>query len=721
MEEERPASSSKAGGGGGGGEGALVRFQPLSSAVEVSFWQEVGRRKLELWRLSEAAVPLVGSYATGGGKDVTLPSRLVLGRDAFQPPQEAQPVKDKEEEEEEGHHPWKGSAGHLLQFKAPGSLHNTNTIETFKKLDKNALFRTAAIQIWEDIKSGAAVKDPSLLCRFLLVTFCDLKKYNYYYWFAFPALCFPQSAGQPLLASPAVALSQVFTFPQLEELQKGVHDLQQQGNNGLCNQSAFLVKRTKEGSVQVGALSQWHAFWEGVEEEQRMVAFADACSLPTNPGWHLRNLLLLLAYQFNVQNIQILCYREEPGKQHVSHSLLLSVQLGKLDEQIRSSEDLPGAAVGWEKDKKGKLAPRHIWLGASMDPARLASTAVDLNLQLMRWRVLPSLDLSKIAGTKCLLLGAGTLGCNVARALMGWGVRNITFVDNGKVSYSNPVRQSLFTFEDCKDGGKPKALTAAARLKDIFPDMNAQGHSLSIPMPGHPIPKEEEERVRGDCELLSNLIESHDAVFLLTDSRESRWLPSVIAAAKHKLVINAALGFDTFLVMRHGVPSPDDDTQELGCYFCNDVVAPQDSLTDRTLDQQCTVTRPGVSFMAATMAVELLVSLLHHPLGGRAAAESAKDISEKTECALGLLPHQIRGFLSHFSQLLIVGHAYDKCTACSSKVLKEYKEHGFEFLLKAFNKPSYLEDITGLTEMKDSAANLSIEWDFDDEDDEDSL
>ena len=49
---------------------------------------------------------------------------------------------------------------------------------------------------------------------------------------------------------------------------------------------------------------------------------------------------------------------------------------------------------------------------------RLADQAVDLNLKLMRWRILPALDLEKIARTRCLLLGAGTLGCYVARTLM---------------------------------------------------------------------------------------------------------------------------------------------------------------------------------------------------------------------------------------------------------------------------------------------------------------
>lgn len=52
---------------------------------------------------------------------------------------------------------------------------------------------------------------------------------------------------------------------------------------------------------------------------------------------------------------------------------------------------------------------------------RLAENAVDLNLKLMKWRVVADIDLEKVKQTKCLLLGSGTLGCSVARCLLvGW-------------------------------------------------------------------------------------------------------------------------------------------------------------------------------------------------------------------------------------------------------------------------------------------------------------
>ncbi|XP_060984841.1 ubiquitin-like modifier-activating enzyme ATG7 isoform X7 [Dama dama] len=625
------------------GEPSLSRLQfaPFSSALDVGFWHELTQKKLNEYRLDEAPKDIKGYYYNGDSAG--LPARLTLEFSAFD----------------------MSAPTPARCCPAVGTLYNTNTLEAFKAADKKLLLEEAANEIWESIKSGAALDNPVLLNKFLLLTFADLKKYHFYYWFCSPALCLPESI--PLIQGP-VGLDQWFLPKQIQALEHAYDDLCQ--TEGVPALPYFLIKYD-ETTVLVSSLKHYSDFFPG-QRAKITIGVYDPCNLAQYPGWPLRNFLVLAAHRWSgsFQSVEVVCFRDRTlqGVRDVAHSIVFEVKL----PEMAFSPDCP-KAVGWEKNQKGGMGPRMVNLSECMDPKRLAESSVDLNLKLMCWRLVPTLDLDKVVSAKCLLLGAGTLGCNVARTLM-----------------------------------------------------NARGFNMSIPMPGHPVNFSSVtlEQARRDVDQLEQLIDDHDVVFLLMDTRESRWLPAVIAASKRKLVINAALGFDTFVVMRHGLKKPRHQGAgdlcpsypvasadllgsslfanipgyKLGCYFCNDVVAPGDSTRDRTLDQQCTVSRPGLAMIAGALAVELMVSVLQHPEGGYAIASSSDDRMNEPPTSLGLVPHQIRGFLSRFDNVLPVSLAFDKCTACSSKVLDQYEREGFNFLAKVFNSShSFLEDLTGLT------------------------
>lgn len=687
-----------------------LQFAPFSSALDAGFWHELTQRKLNDYRLDESPKNISGHYYNGDPSG--LPARLTLEFSAF---------------DVDGQTP-----AHCCP--AFGTLYNTNTLESFKACDKKALIEKAAKEIWEAIWSGNAVENPSVLNTFLLLTFADLKKYHFYYWFCFPALCFHD--GIPVIKQP-VSLGEKFTSSQIQALLEAYDGLcQKQGTSAM---PYFLIKY-EEKSVVLSPFQTWDDFFKG--QTKVTVGVYDPCTLQQHPGWPLRNLLVLIACKWGglLESLEVICFRDRTmqGQRETKHSIMFDIKLPHMTLESGCPK-----CVGWEKNSKGSMGPRMVNLSQCMDPKRLAESSVDLNLKLMRWRLVPSLDLEKVVSAKCLLLGAGTLGCNVARTLMGWGVRHITFVDNAKISYSNPVRQPLFEFEDCLNGGKSKALAAADKLRKIFPGVNSEGCTLSIPMPGHPVnfSSVTMEHAQKDAEQLEKLISSHDVIFLLMDTRESRWLPTVIAASQRKLVINAALGFDTFVVMRHGLKKPKDQESgescctstasssttsgsslfsnipgyKLGCYFCNDVVAPGNSTKDRTLDQQCTVSRPGLAMIAGALAVELMISMLQHPDGGYAVASSSDDRMNEPPTSLGLVPHQIRGFLSRFDNVLPASLAFDKCTACSPTILERYEQEGFQFLEKVFNSShSFLEDLTGLTLLHQETQAAEI-WDMSDE------
>jgi ubiquitin-like modifier-activating enzyme ATG7 len=238
--------------------------------------------------------------------------------------------------------------------------------------------------------------------------------------------------------------------------------------------------------------------------------------------------------------------------------------------------------------------------------------------------------------------------------LMAWGVEKLTFVDAGKVATSNPARQPLYEWAD---RGRPKAEAAAAALRRIAPHVQAEGHVLHIPMPGHPAAYSEQV-----CEAFDSLVRDHEIVLLGTDSREGRWLPTLCAAAHGKRLLNAAIGFDSFLVQRCNFDEP---AARLGCYFCSDVVGVGDSSRDRAMDEQCTVTRPGVAALASSLACELLAQW-----------------TLSSDTSIDSLPHAIRGFLGRWNLIQVSQPALPECVACGPAVLKVCSYSHFAVVLR---------------------------------------
>ena len=711
-------------------------FAPFGVRCDVAFFARLQHQKLHKYHLDTSNRRITATVATSNAAsiDTSAPAMtpiMSLTADSF-------PADDADDSRES---PATAAAPHESIYY--GSLHNTNTISDFQSLPYAQLLHAAGQSIAASILDGSALEHPdACLNRLMLLTFADLKSYVVHYWAAVPALIDEHLSMQV----NCKADDQLTTQQQRSFALAYLQFVQQHAN------TSFFMCRTKStqaSSFELLTLSEFASLHSpSTPDISSTLCFFDSVSHGSSFSWCLRNALTLLAHsRLAMRRVRVLCLRdvaallrcnaERSGKTLFNHRIV-DVRLAvtqPLNADVR--------CVGFERNQFGKLAPRTINLSLLMNDTHLAESSVQLNLQLMRWRQLPDLQLDRLSKQKCLLLGAGTLGCNVARLLMAWGVRCITFVDSGSVSYSNPVRQSLYTHADCvsqqsNQSVQGKAHTAAQALKDVYPLMHATGHRIIIGMPGHAAAGVEEDAVmRQSVQRLSELIDEHDATFLLTDSRESRWLPTLLCATMDRPCMNAALGFESFLVMRHGQPvdaddeksndSHSDDKQSapIGCYFCSDVVAPANSQLSRTLDQQCTVSRPGLSYIASALLVELYVSMLHHPLGHRASSSLADEAT-----LLGPLPHQLRGNQGGMAVRQLTGQRFKHCTACSQAIMQAYKLDGIEFVMRVLNgsaNNSVLEDMSGLTKMKQETelqmklmqATMSIETDDEAEADDD--
>ncbi|KRX07613.1 Molybdenum cofactor biosynthesis, MoeB [Pseudocohnilembus persalinus] len=687
----------------------FLNFTPL---IHIGFWSLLGKKKIEEWKLDEQKQVVIAKYKNGNLKDKK--SILVFDNYSFDLDQE-------------------------LNFTGPleilqkCEILNFNTEQDFKNSDIKELAQQQVKFTLKKIDDYLTGKSENLAQnQFLLVTFADLKKYIYQYRVISSTLKIDD-----IKVTKQIQLKQLGETFQIENFDKNLKAYVDNKENK--NFYPQFVYNSKLGEIQ--------SIKQGID-----ILIEDKSEN--------QNLYFVIFDPFNQQSannsviqnfLAVFLRHNELNKEKqidISQLNLIALKDPLLHNNPKGTEfkysfyyqlDLSQATIAYEDKEKGLLqhsatkdieTVKEINLKDQMDEIALARDAIDLNVKLMKWRMIPNLDFELLKNTKVLLVGAGTLGCQLSRNLIGWGVQNITFLDNGKVSYSNPVRQSLYEFEDTINGGKPKAITAAQKLIKIFPEIKAKGVELQIPMPGHFLVNEEQEKeALKNVDILEQLVQEHDAMFLMTDSRESRWLPTILANKYNKICITVGLGFDSFVIVRHGISSEiqlqreqeealkqskkENQKEEkkeneqqisekkeekksiisdrLACYFCNDIAVPGNSMRDRTLDQQCTVTRPGLSFVSSAYASELLVSLLSHPL--KIDCPAGEDREQLQQTDLGIVPQHIRGNMSDFETQVYYGKAFNNCIACSDFILQEYNKNRDEFLLRVINDSQFLHQV----------------------------
>jgi ubiquitin-like modifier-activating enzyme ATG7 len=639
-------------------ESSVLKFVSPKASFEHSFWLTLYRLKLEEYKLDVNEVDIVTRYNNIPNNKDTI---LTFDCDSFNTNND-------------------NHANHERFIKTKMFIYDN--LQSFKDntINQNNIITPI---LWSHLFNTDVFDDHTSINLCALSVYVDLKKYKFYYWFSFPVFQIPYK----------IYLENYYKISNLLQQQEDQDIIRDQIRGIWIDYSDINIFVMKELIVYPFTSKYIN------EIDDYTIIVADMAKYDEYPGWIIRNLLFALAYHIKDSiSLSIVCYRE--SFDDIGNSIMFNINLHpiKHDELQYNEFDIPKFFKGFATNKKNLCQPSVVDMSMSMSSEKLAQSALNLNTKLMKWRVSKRLNLDKIANTKCLLIGAGTLGCHVARTLLGWGITNITFVDYGVVSHSNPARQSLYHPEDV---GKPKAKTAAINLKKIYKMANTKGIALTVPMPGHKY--DDDKKLLKDMELLDQTIREHNAVFLLTDTRESRWLPTLLTSTYSNIMcFTCAIGFDTFVAMRHGLFADENQTPELACYFCADTLEPSDTITDASMDERCTVSRPGVSAMAAAFVSELLIACLVHK-------------QKLSDCFTGLpkIPQQIRGDLSTFSLNTHIAYKSECCIACSTTIFNHFSKNPITFVTSAINIPGYLSTIIETNQNNDATS-----CDFPDENNE---
>lgn len=181
----------------------------------------------------------------------------------------------------------------------------------------------------------------------------------------------------------------------------------------------------------------------------------------------------------------------------------------------------------------------------------------------------------RLRRARVLVVGAGALGSPVATYLVGAGVGRVGVLDSDDVEVSNLHRQHLhFT----PDEGVPKALSAAAKLRFLNPDVIVEPYQARL---------EEENAL--------SLVADQDLVVDCSDSFATRYaVNAACCRAGVPLVEGGALGFTGLvMVIRPG---------ETACYRCAFPEPPPDPASCATAG----ILGPAAGVVGSLQALEAL-------------------------------------------------------------------------------------------------------------------
>jgi ubiquitin-like modifier-activating enzyme ATG7 len=269
-----------------------LQYSPFNSHLHPGFWSVFSKLKLEVLGLKEDPVTMTGQFVNNGAKN--LPTSMNVEWNAFQ-----DNVKL----------PWN-------TFKSIGTLINKNTLDAFKQCDKGSIMEVEAGKLQEAFYSGEALKNPDVLNRFVILMYADLKKYVFYYWFAFPAVTLPDEV---FLAKEPAQLSSKYSPAACDSLSAKYSDLKEQHPS----QASFFGAVISDDSTVLVTLKEALTI-----REDAVLCFADPSTMESNPGWPLRNLLALSFYVRPGKSFRVICIRQTVvagGKTNAGSSLVLEV------------------------------------------------------------------------------------------------------------------------------------------------------------------------------------------------------------------------------------------------------------------------------------------------------------------------------------------------------------------------------------------------------------